>query len=774
MKKMLGLEFSASRQILAGAVAGVLLAPGAALAQAAESSTSLEEIVVTAQKRSENLIQVPLAIQAVTSDALQNQGITRMEDLQTVVPGLTIQYGQGGTLSPFLRGVGNALSGNYAENSVATYVDDVPRPRMRGANALPDVERVEVLKGPQGALYGRNATGGAVNIVTRDPGDKFTGNASVSAGDFNLIEANGYVSVPLTDQLGFNVAVSRRERDGTVNNLATNTTNPLRLPGGPAGFPATGPKSDFDFEQIDSTTLTSKIKYAPNDRFTATLRGDYTRLNDTQASGWVQRDPAVLAGTLSFLTGQVFTPADFATGKPGKTGYADQAPVHDVKDYGTSLKLEGDLGAVTVTSVSAFRKTREVASIDIDGTAIPVAGFTAFFRSETFSQELRFASNTDGPFSWLAGGTYFKDKVKDETSGEIGLILVPGVGPTLTRDQVLNGQYPRISLPATRGDIDADSWAIFGQASYDLTQSLEVIASGRYTEEKRDIIFPAQINTGPTDITGGRKEHAFTPALTLNYALPTEGLVYLRWAKGYKSGGVNNLLNPTALDLLGNPVGINEFKPEKLTAYEAGYKAELLDRRLRLTAAVYHYDYKNIQFQRVLSPQATSVVLNAQKAKIDGAEFEVAARLNDVFTLSGGVNYTDAKYKRFQVADIVNFDASGNRMVSAPKLSGQVTLDADQPISDSIHLVGSGTVSYKSSLYFDPENTAANRQKAYAVVNGRVGLTMADGQYGAYVFARNLFDKTYALFGQTNSVGTVVNYGERRLIGVTLEAKFGG
>jgi iron complex outermembrane recepter protein len=145
-----------------------------------QQSDGLRDIVVTAQKREQSLMEIPLAIQAVDSQALQNQGVTRIEELQNVVPGLAIQYGQGGTLSPFLRGVGNALSGNYAENSVATYVDDVPRPRMRGSNALPDVERVEVLKGPQGALYGRNATGGAINIVTRNPGPVPEARGSVS------------------------------------------------------------------------------------------------------------------------------------------------------------------------------------------------------------------------------------------------------------------------------------------------------------------------------------------------------------------------------------------------------------------------------------------------------------------------------------------------------------------------------------------------------------------------------------------------------------------
>lgn len=788
---MCQLRFGASLLV----TSALLLSAGTVAAQTPDVERNedggLPTIVVTAQKRAQRLIDVPLAIQAVDSVALQNQGVTRIEELQNVVPGLAVQYGQGGTLSPFLRGVGNALSGNYAENSVATYVDDVPRPRMRGSNALPDVERVEVLKGPQGALYGRNATGGAINIVTRNPGSSPEASATISYGSFDTLELQAYGSTPLSETVGINFSYAHRERDGTVKNLATNTTNPLRLSTAPAGFPAAGRSSDFDFESQNADVVTAKIRFAPSSAFSVTLRGDYSRLQDTQASGWIQRDPAVIAGLLSaytgvFLTGVPVPLADFQyQGVPGKSAYADQAPVHDVEDYGGSLRIDADFGNVALTSISAYRQTTELASIDIDGTPIPIAGFSAYFRSKTYSSELRLTSTGDERFDWLVGAAYFKDKVNDATSGEIGAILafpVPGtpdgmggVNPLLpfSREDILSGNIPRFSLAPTIGRIDAESWAAFGQVSYEFTDAIELILSGRYTEERRKILFPAQVNTGNVAFGGQRKESAFTPAATLNYTLDSNGLIYLRYARGYKSGGLNNLLNPVARDVNGDPVGINAFKPEKLDAYEIGYKAELFDRRLRLTAAVYHYDYRNLQFQRVLSPEATSVVLNAQKARVNGAEIELQAQLADTITISGGLNYTDAKYKRFQVNDLAQFDASGNRMISAPKWSGQLTLDIDQPLTETLNLAASGTVAFKSSLYFDPENTVPNYQKSYALVNGRIGIKTADDRYGLYVFARNLFDKKYAQFGQTNSVGTVVNYGDRRIVGVTLSARFG-
>ncbi|MET0660577.1 MAG: TonB-dependent receptor, partial [Steroidobacteraceae bacterium] len=285
--------------------------PAMAQSDTSGSEIKLEEITVTAQRRVESLIDAPLSLEAINSDQLKDQGIARVEELQMAVPGLVMQYGQGGTLSPFLRGVGNALSGHYAENSVAVYVDDVPRPRLRGATDMPFVERIEVLKGPQGALYGRNATGGAINIITNQPNlEQLTGDARVSYGTSDLIDVAGYINVPLAPTVAFNVAASHRERDAMVDNKAINATNPLRLPSRPEGMSSGGYSSNKGSELADTDSVDAKIAFEPSDTVRLTLRGDYTKVNDTAASGWTQRDPATLAGLLSFLSGQVITADD--------------------------------------------------------------------------------------------------------------------------------------------------------------------------------------------------------------------------------------------------------------------------------------------------------------------------------------------------------------------------------------------------------------------------------------------------------------------------------
>lgn len=756
---------------------------GDAAASVRPADQGLAEIVVTAQRRAERLIDVPLAIQAVGDEALRKEGVTNLEQLQSSVLGLTMQYGSNGQLTPFLRGVGNSIAGDYAENSIAIYVDDVPRPRSSGSTELANVERVEILKGPQGALYGRNATGGAINVITREPSNELSGLARLTYGQFHTFEGQAYINVPVSDRVAFNLAFSHRERDGLIHNLSPYSSNPLRPSGDPLQIrldpnfqtPVIGPSHKQDYENQDNYSLDYKLRFNLSDNLKVVLRADYTVANDTGTTGWVNTEPQVLAGALSFLTGITFSSQDILTGQRGRTAYSDEQGFKHLEDYGGSIKVDLNLDSVAITSITSQRWNRFGASSDIDGTQIPVAGFTGYFRSQAFTQELRAASTGNGPLRWMVGGSYFRDKVHDLVAGEIGSFLA-GIntnsdGSLFTKTQYLSGQIPRITLPNLIGDLDVHSYAFFAQAGYDISPRLQLIASGRYTRERRVGLFPGQTLTGGVEFTGRRNEHAFTPSVTVNYKFPDAGLIYARWAKGYKSGGINNLLNPTAA--VGNGIaGVNQFKPEKLTSYELGYKADLLDRRIRVEAAIYYYKYENIQVARTLSPSATSFVLNADKATVKGAEISLTGKVSNDITLSGGASYTNGTYKNFVVADQVNFDASGHRMINTPKWQLQGSVNILQPLTERLVLTASAAVSYRSGLFFDPENTQALHQNGYAIVNGRIGLQTSDEKYAAYIFARNLFNKVYAQFGQRSAFGTFMSFGDRRVVGATVEAKF--
>ncbi len=743
------------------------------------NSGGLADIVVTAQRRAESLISVPMAIQALDSGLLQKQGISRIEELQTAVVGLNMQYGSNGYLTPYLRGVGNQVAGNYTENSVAIYIDDVPRPRSSSSTELANLERVEVLKGPQGALYGRNATGGAINIVTKEPGDTLSAIGRLTYGNYNTLEAQAYLNVPLSEAVAFNVTFAHRERKGLIKATAAYASNPLRPAAGDTrqinldpdfDFPAKGPKGRANYEDKNSDTVDAKLRFQLGD-VKIVLRGDYTNIDDRNSTGWINTRTESVAATLTAITGIQFDASEIPTGRPGRTSSQDQQGFKYLEDYGGSVKIEGELPGITLTSITAYRENSQIGSTEIDATPIPLAGFSADFSSKIFSQELRAVSNGDGPLQWIAGGTYFHDKTVDRIAGEAGTILFPGGATGLTKAQILAGEFPRATLPTLYSTLKADAFAIFGQLSYEFSDAIELIASGRYAEEKRTLVFPGQVNTGGVEFAGKRKENAFTPAVTLNYNLPSGGIVYARWAKGFKSGGLNNLLNPAAL-VNGQPVGVNQFKPEKLTSYELGYKAELFDRRLRVIASAYHYDYKDIQVARTLSADATSFVLNADKAKVSGAELELTGRIADGITLSTSAAYTHGEYKDFVVNDAVNFDASGNRMINAPRWQFNSTLDITQPINDDLQFSASGTVSYRSSFYYDPENSDFLRQGGFAVVNGRIGVQTADERYGGYIFVKNLFDKTYYAFGSQSQFGSFASFGERRLWGATVEFKF--
>jgi len=743
------------------------------------ASGGLADIIVTAQRRSQSMMAVPLSIQAVDSTLLQKQGISRIEELQNSVTGLTMQYGSNGYLTPFLRGIGNQVAGNYAENSVAIYIDDVPRPRSSSSTELVNLERVEVLKGPQGALYGRNATGGAINIVTKEPNDEHSLLGRFTYGNFNTLEAQVFANVPVTDNVAFNVAVSHRERDGLIKATSPYASNPLRPTAGDTrqlnfapgfDFPQKGPRGRHDYEDKNSDSIDAKLKIQLGD-VKIVLRGDYTNIADSNTTGWINTRPEIVAATLSAITGFDIAPSDIVTGRPGRTSTQDQQGFKWLEDWGTSAKIEADLPGVTITSITSYRENTQVGSTEIDATPIPLAGFSADFNSKIFSQELRAVSNGDGPLQWIAGGTYFHDTTKDRISGEVGSILLPGGAAGLTREQVIAGEFPRITLPILYSTLKAKAFAVFGQLSYEFGDAFEVIGSGRYSEEKRTLVFPGQILTGGVEFDGARKETAFTPAVTLNYNIPSGGIVYARWAKGFKSGGLNNLLNPTAT-VNGFVVGVNQFKPEKLTSYELGYKAELFDRRLRVVASAYYYDYKNLQVARTLSAEATSFVLNADKATVKGLELELTGQVAEGITLSANGAYTDGQYKDFVVADAVNFDASGNRMLNAPKWQFGSTLDVTRPMNDDLNFVGSATVSYRSAFFFDPENSSFLKQNGYAIVNGRIGVRTSDEKYGAYLYVKNLFDKIYYGFGQQSAFGAFTSFGERRLWGGTVEMKF--
>lgn len=745
------------KDILAiGVSLGGLIMPAMAAAQDARSGAGagLDEIVVTAQRRSESVLSVPLSITALPGEALQEAGIETLSDLKFQTPGFISQSGTGYT-QLFIRGIGNIIYVG-ADPSVATFIDDVPRPYGSLVDNFINVDRVEVLKGAQGGLYGRNATGGVVNIITRQPSDKPEMAANITAGEFQTIEVAGYANLPIGDRVAVNISGMRRIHDPYLENLARPNPYPPGTTfafGDPNAFVQIGKLNDADFYAVEG-----KLRFELGDNFSLTLAGDYSNKDDADGNGWVQRNP-----TLNYLAyrglaaqlGLSNTLAPWPT-PPHHSAYDGIGSYSHTIDYGGSAKLELGLEGVDLTSITAFRWNNSNFRGDIGAAPVGIAGFQTDFDRRNFYQELRAVSNGDGPLQFLAGATYYKDKIESE----IFTVLLGFNIPT-----------PNTSTVRT------ENYSIYGELSYDLTERLKLTGSLRYVEETKRAEFPAQpgVPFGPLLPPANVKtnQNKLLPSATLSYDLG-DGTVYARYARGFKTGGVNPIVPPAAF---GNAPG-STFGPEVVDAFEIGYRSSLFDRKVQVTTAIFYNYYDGLQIARAgnrANPQVTNAILNAGTARTYGAEASVSWRVVPALTLSANLGYLNAKYKQagYPGSPVVDpFTADGNRMALAPEWQGGASLSFDQPVSDSLRVKANVLYSYVGEYNHQYEEDPLLVQEGYSLVNLRAGIATIEDNVGFYVFANNVFDQYYTIFATKNSLGVLNTEAPPRVIGGTLEIKF--
>ncbi len=527
------------------------LAAGQALAQPADNAApaasggngGVADIVVTAQRRAENLTSVPLSISAQTGQTLAANGIKQLSEVKFTTPGFISAAGTGYT-QIYIRGIGNAIFVG-ADPSVATFIDDVPRIYGSLVEDLVNVDRVEILKGAQGGLYGRNASGGVINIITKQPSDKFSALARVTGGEYGTLQASAYVNMPLNDHIAWNFSLTRNQHGPYLKNIAPKNPYPNHA------FNVYGERlNDLSNPgKINAQNLWSfdtKFRVKLGDRAKITLGVDYTDKKDTDGNGWIDRDPSASYGTYKFLMGLLapsVTPLGCTLGAPSRLPHlAAMGEARDkigqglrraypyaswTEDYGASARAELNTDFAALTSITAFRWNNSHFQGDVGAAPVPIAGFSTHFHRRYFYQELRAVSNGSGPFHWLGGATYFHDNV----DVSIASILVGHfAAPTISQYHTTN-------------------WSVYGQGSYDITDNLTFQASLRYANETKTVNFPA--GPGPTfDFPGGTdrpaitsqtKVHKFIPAATISYKV-SGGVIYARYAKGFKTGGPNPLV----------------------------------------------------------------------------------------------------------------------------------------------------------------------------------------------------------------------------------------
>jgi len=702
---------------------GVLVS-GPAAAQATTpaepTSAQIEEVIVTAQRRSERLQDVPIAVTAIDGEALAAKGVTNTAEVFTTVPGLTFTQVIG-TATPRIRGIGTAIALGGNENSVATYVDGVYYASSASSIfALSNIAQIAVLKGPQGTLFGRNATGGLIQVTTREPDQTFSGNASASYGNHDTIGGALYVTGGVTPRLAADLAVYYNDQnDGFGRNLTTGA----------------------EVNKARDLAIRSKWLFDLGEETTLRLSGDYGRLR-VAGPGRRSTDGSLPA------TGVPFHGDDFDT-------LSNANPFYRSEQGGGSAHLVHHFAGFDLVNTTAYRRATTHTLFDIDGTQAALGTSDIRFEERQISQELQVVSSGDGPLSWTLGAYYFRSR-----AGYANVILdLPPVRQTFATEQ-------KVRSPAA-----------YAQAAYKFDPVTSLTLGFRYSGETREFEGAGRILTKATGVTtlppavaGKLSVERPTWRIALDRRLSPDALVYVSYNRGFKSGGFNG-----ATFLSAQP-----FKPETLDAYEVGLKSDLLDRRLRFNAAVFYYDYKNIQLTSFLSPGVVNI-LNATSAEIYGLDVDITAKPMERLTLTAGFSYLHSRfgaYPNAQVSSplpaggnrIVSGSASGNTLPQTPDWTVDLGADYTIPLSSGSLLV-SGHYFHSDGWYAEPDNRL--RQSAYDILNASLTWRIGDDErVSLTAWGKNLTDEAYAATLQTQAPADVLVPAPGRTFGATVGYKF--
>lgn len=692
------------------------------------------DIVVTAQRRSENLMRVPIAISAFGGETLKATGIGDVQGLQMVTPAL-VYPSTGAYAQPYIRGIGSRLLQNGLDPSVATYVDGRYISRQSAIVLdLADVQRVEVLKGPQGVLFGRNASAGAIRVITNEVSDKLEGSARLSYGNYNAVQAEAMVNVPLSDTLGVRIAALESRRDPFAKNLVA-TGNP-----------------NWDDKNIQM--IRGKLRWHPAGSFESKLTLGYWTQddnsgNDTVALGVLPLTQGIAVGGITGTS--VNHVATALTGANRKREYSGE--------WDNSVEV----GSVTLRSVTTYADLNNKLTFDGDGTSARLVDATVYERSKTFSQELQAASGTGGRLQWIVGGFYFNDLTDFDTVVDIG-----------TRN-VSQGQQ----------NVKTESYAVFGQATYNIMGGLDLIAGGRYSKDIKTVDLLASqhdnaVTVPPTPYMAHNSWAKFTPSATLQYSFG-DSLVYAKFARGFKSGGYSY---PAYCQV--------PLKPETLDMYELGLKTQLFDHAVKLTLSGYYYNYTDLQVSRAAGTGAGIIVVNenAGSAKLYGLDADATWNITRQLSVTGSVALQHSEYGSYLASAKmyrgilasnntpgmvdVGFDATGHELLRAPSFSAFAAVNYEPEFSGGSFPM-SLTYAYKGAFDFDfvlDPSTSVLRQKAYSLVNGRIGFSPPSKNWTVSAWVKNLANAKYFDDVVAAGVGIRGSYGAPRTYGVEASFKF--
>lgn len=724
---------------------------------------TVEEVIVTATKRAESMQDVPISVTAFNEDSIKNLGLTESAAIATQTPNLQWRSDFGGT-SPniFLRGVGNNSFHANAVGAVGIYSDGVYlNSNLTHAFPLFDLERVEVLRGPQGTLYGRNTTGGLVNFIARKPGIEEGVNAYLQAtlGAYKQRDLEFAGGMPLGAAGAARVAVQSQKRDGIFD---------AQVP----GLSDKGENETLALRTLLNFQLTDDLGITVN------LHGGK---NDSDLRPFKSQGQLCPGGA---------TPEGFGTGCTDFLGFADNRNFHDsfeslstrqdTETYGAAITLEWDLPPFTVTSITAYEDAQRTMLEDTDRSPAEFLNGSFDAEAEQFSQELRFTSNGSGVLRWIGGLFYFEEDMQQYEGfavNDLGPGVVTGVSPFEEGLAFISAQ-------------DTQSYSLFGELNYALSERLTLTLGTRWTYDERDVHDYRAVLFNANSVRGRFVSQSTAEALGddvnsvplkedwskwsgrvgLDYALTDEVMFYVTVSRCFKGGEFNS----------GAAFFVEEYSltdPEFLTATEIGIKSTWLDNSLRFNAAAFHYDFDDQQVFTLASGGGMNIPVqtlsNAGKSTIQGLEAELHYLPAQGWFLQLGLGWLDSEFDEYEIVDPSNgevTDFSGNEQPSAPKLNFNGMARHEWRLAGGASLSAQADFVYTDQQFFTADNNPSLSEGDYWLLNGRITFTTADEKYAIVLWGRNLTDEEYiiaafdsAAFG-LNSIGV----GDPRTYGLTV------
>lgn len=779
--------------LLALATPGIAQAADEAAAEAAADDDG-GTILVTARRREEDSQDVPVALSVVNSDTLDKTGNFTLNQIQQLVPSLQVTSFNPRNSNINIRGLGanSQIAVDGLEYGVGFYVDGVyyGRPGQSQFDLI-DLAQIEVLRGPQGTLFGKNTTAGALNISTREPSFDPELTVESTLGDYKYHQIRASGSIPIVaDKVALRLSVADTHRGGFLTNTFT------------------GRKA----QDYDNFTTRGQLLIKPTETLKIRLIGDYSKqtqhfaltLIDGYFTNYANGQPIVNnVFDRAARTGYAL-PTTNAFDRVGQANSPYQA---NMKSYGVSGQIDWDLGRATLTSITAARWWDWYPANDIDGTSLAIntkSQLRNFQRQ--FSQELRIASNGSNRIDYVAGLFFFRQVIrgygataygKDFAEWNLNPATVPAATIRLTDLALTDFEADSYSDPRTW------SYAAFGQADWHITDALTLTAGLRYTHEKKtgsftrfqipsgldlpglglsaaDLAAIAAIRNNPANqlsnlsFSARMKDNAFSGLATLSYKVTSDVLLYATYSRGSKSGGLNITAGGAS-----RPV----VDPEKVDAYEVGLKSQWLDGRLTVNTAAFLTDIRNYQTTVSEAIPGSTVynqyLTNIPQVRSKGIEADLSFSPTKWITLSASGAYTDARFIRFtnspqrpelaipgtpQVQDL-----SGQRLPGISKFAYALAAEVTQPLSETLETYARGDWLHRSAFNVAPTNSVYGAVPAYGVLNGRIGLRVPDKQIDLSVWARNLLDKKYYVNRSGGNFGLITALpGDPRTIGATL------